>query len=140
MSAPYSVGYGKPPKKNQFQKGKSGNPRGRPKPKPLWDFQKKFITELKSTMTIFEGGKKKKITKLEALTKSIFARALQGDKAMAKLLLDFIQKLPKDAFADEGTVWTYQVSQAQLDCLEQFVAETSAYRLELDSSEQNTNS
>ena len=28
---PYEVGYGKPPKHSQFQKGKSGNPKGRPK-------------------------------------------------------------------------------------------------------------
>jgi len=27
----YDVGYGKPPKGGQFQKGQSGNPRGRPK-------------------------------------------------------------------------------------------------------------
>ena len=27
----YKVGYGKPPKKNRFKKGESGNPRGRPK-------------------------------------------------------------------------------------------------------------
>ena len=27
----YKVGYGKPPKATQFRKGKSGNPRGRPK-------------------------------------------------------------------------------------------------------------
>ena len=27
----YKVGYGKPPKATQFKKGKSGNPRGRPK-------------------------------------------------------------------------------------------------------------
>jgi hypothetical protein len=29
MDTPYTVGYGKPPKKNQFKKGKSGNPLGR---------------------------------------------------------------------------------------------------------------
>ena len=27
----YEVGYGKPPKVNQFTKGQSGNPKGRPK-------------------------------------------------------------------------------------------------------------
>src|SRR5436309_1379762 len=27
----YDVGYGKPPRQNQFPKGKSGNPKGRPK-------------------------------------------------------------------------------------------------------------
>ena len=30
-SAPYEVGYGKPPKHTRFQPGQSGNPRGRPK-------------------------------------------------------------------------------------------------------------
>jgi hypothetical protein len=30
----YDVGYRKPPKASQFQKGKSGNSRGRPKQEP----------------------------------------------------------------------------------------------------------
>ena len=30
----YEVGYGRPPKASQFKKGKSGNPRGRPKKDP----------------------------------------------------------------------------------------------------------
>ena len=30
-NAPYEVGYGKPPSEGRFQKGQSGNPKGRPK-------------------------------------------------------------------------------------------------------------
>ena len=74
MGGEYEVGYGKPPTKNKFKKGKSGNPKGRPK-KEL-DFQKQFIAELKSPMTISESGKKKKVSKLEALTKSIIRARL----------------------------------------------------------------
>src|SRR5260370_12005914 len=97
MSAPYTVGYGTPPIKNQFKKGKSGNPSGRPKrrlPKLPLDFQKNLIAELKSSITITEDGKKKKTSKLEALMKSVIAQALKGDKTAIKLVVNFLDKLP----------------------------------------------
>jgi hypothetical protein len=31
---PYEVGFGKPPKQTRFKKGRSGNPRGRPRKRP----------------------------------------------------------------------------------------------------------
>ena len=58
----YEVGYGKPPKDTQFQKGVSGNPRGRPKKSR--DFDHELIRESESFMTINENGRPK--TDLEA--------------------------------------------------------------------------
>src|SRR5262249_13820708 len=110
MKAPYTVGYGKPPKKSQFQKGKSGKPLG-PRKKRLrkggakepLSFEKALIAELKSKITVSDaGGKKKKITKLEALPKSLVTLALQGDKAAMRYVLAQLPRLPHDAFVEDG--------------------------------------
>jgi hypothetical protein len=129
MHDEYTVGYGKPPKKNQFQKGKSGNPEGRRK--PALDFQKGLISELKSVMSVAEDGKIKKITKMQALQKVVVTRALKGDKAFTKFLLDFVKDLPKNAFEDaSGEEFIFRMTRKQMDQLEQFVAEAEEYNKE----------
>ena len=88
----YEVGYKKPPKKNQFKKGQSGNPQGRPK--LIKNFEDDLREETEETLIIMENGRKIKITKQRAFIKKITALALNGYKTTMKLLSALLNKLP----------------------------------------------
>jgi hypothetical protein len=71
------VGYGNPPKKTQFKKGQSGNPRGRPKGQPnLATVLEKALHE---KVIINENGRRRAVTKLEAAVKQLVNKAASGD-------------------------------------------------------------
>ena len=76
-SADYAVGYGKPPKANQFKAGKSGNPKGRTKEKK--GFHASLALELSSKITVVENGVRKSMTKGDAAAKRAVEKALKGD-------------------------------------------------------------
>jgi hypothetical protein len=87
----YSVGYGKPPQHARFHKGQSGNPRGRPKgSRNLSTLMAKALNE---PVVISENGKRKRITKREAVLKQLVNKAASGDAKAIQLLLGEIRQL-----------------------------------------------
>lgn len=92
----YAVGYGKPPKKGQFKPGQSGNPKGRPK--ACKNFSTVLVNELSERLTVKEGGKTRRLTKMEAVTKQLVAKALKGD---ARALGELFRQI-KAYWPDEG--------------------------------------
>ena len=81
----YEVGYGKPPKHTQFQKGKSGNPKGRPR--GAKGIAASLRRELDSSIVVKEGGKQQRISKAQAVAKRAVGKALGGDMAALRLLI-----------------------------------------------------
>lgn len=111
------VGYGRPPKKHQFKKGRSGNPKGRPK--GARGLKTDLKAELTSLVAITENGKTKKITKQQVVLKSLVAKAAKGDtKAASQVLTMVIQIL---GIEDERTGRT-DLTPSELDMLDSYLA------------------
>jgi Family of unknown function (DUF5681) len=92
---PHEIGYRRPPKQTQFVKGQSGNPKGRPKGSR--NFATVFQAELKRRVAVTEDGKRKKITKREAVAKQLVNKAAAGDPKAIPVLLDEMRPYETDA-------------------------------------------
>jgi Family of unknown function (DUF5681) len=98
LKPPYEVGYRNPPQQTQFVKGKSGNPKGRPKGSR--NFATVIQDELKRRVAVTEDGKRKRITKREAVAKQLVNKAAAGDPRAIPILLNETRPHEIDAAAD----------------------------------------
>jgi Family of unknown function (DUF5681) len=87
----YEVGYGKPPRGAGFKKGQSGNPRGRPpNSKNLTTLLNDALNE---PVTITENGRRRNISKREAVIKQLVNKSASADPRSLKILLDLMLNL-----------------------------------------------
>lgn len=82
------VGYGRPPKSTQFKKGKSGNPRGRPRNRRR---EIPYDTLLGQMVTVREQGRERRVTAAEAFILQLTKKGLEGDSASARASLTAIE-------------------------------------------------
>ncbi len=89
----YDIGYRRPPKSGRFKKGKSGNAKGRPKGSN--NFLILLEQELAKSIVVNEDGKKKTITRMQAMVKRMVAGALQGEHKALLSLVEILRRTGK---------------------------------------------
>ena len=85
----YAVCYGKPPRHGGFQKGRSGNPRGRPKGSK--NFATLLAEALDEKVQVTEDGKRRRVTKRELVVKQLVNKSAAADLRAIKQLTDIVQ-------------------------------------------------
>lgn len=108
----YEVGYKKPPEKTKFQKGKSGNPSGRPKGivnrsvKTFvpHDLRELFLKEGSKQIEVKENGEVIFMTKMQAFISQLFNKALRGENKTMSVLLKFMEEVAKQEKEDAASL------------------------------------
>jgi hypothetical protein len=94
----YEVGYGKPPLHTRFQKGKSGNPKGRPRGKK--NMSTLLSTALNASIVVVANGRRKKITKREAIVTQLVNKSAAADLKATQIVLAMLRELESQ---DDGS-------------------------------------
>jgi hypothetical protein len=84
----------RPPRKGQFQPGKSGNPRGRPK--GAKNVRTLVEEQLAVKVTVVENGRSREISKREVMVLQLVNKATTGDLKSIAAVLDMTRDHDED--------------------------------------------
>ena len=86
----YAVGYRRPPKKNQFKAGKSGNPGGRPKGSR--NVGALLSQVIRQKVAVTENGRTRHIPALEVMLRKLANDAMRDDPRALKSILSLMDR------------------------------------------------
>jgi hypothetical protein len=110
----YKVGYGRPPVHTQFPPGHSGNAEGsRKKPKKPQDMNARLKKAAEETVEVQEGGRKRKVKKIDLAMTQMMNKAAQGQPTFVKLALKEFQS----AQASEPPAMPQELSESDLEVI-----------------------
>ena len=89
------IGYKNPPVQSRFQKGQSGNPRGRPKKVP--DFMEDAAEILGGTVTGQAKGKSVTLPTVQAVFRTLCRQALKGNNQALRRIIELMLTLEPTA-------------------------------------------
>jgi hypothetical protein len=110
----YEVGYGKPPRHTRFQKGRSGNPAGRPRGKK--NLATLLSDALDQKIIVVENGRRKKISKREAIVTQLVNKSASADLKATQILLAMLRDV--ETRADSGCADIESLTEADRQILQ----------------------
>lgn len=116
----YDVGYKKPPLENRFEKGKSGNPKGRkkgskntPKSAPDDGIRSIILDEAYRELSIREGDKTVTIPVAKAVVRSMAVNAAKGNTRAQKLFSEMLSRTEAELRNDKQQLFETAVEYKQ---------------------------
>ena len=89
----YKVGPGRPPLDTRFKKGQSGNPGGR----SLKTLPALLAAALNETVYVTSNGRRRRITKREAIVTQMVDKSASADLRATKMLIDMMNEIEHKA-------------------------------------------